>query len=313
MDLSLALAPTYTLDVRVKRAKHWIVVGAGGNGGYFIPQLIRQIALQNKLLKLENKKLHTITLIDADGVEDKNLVRQNFLPRDVGHNKAEVMANRYGGAYGVEINYIPEYLDGAKMLLDIINADGRTPVIIGAVDNNKTRVIIHEVFKKGKDIFWLDAGNEEWAGQVVCGYNIGGVLPTKGKREPHLFNLPCVTDIYPEILEATDKLPTELSCAERAVSNPQNIQTNQTAANLLMTFANTILTANGQEGLGLKTHAVAFDAQIPSFTTTLNKEQNIIRKAPSVEKEEPKAVEIEVEVKTPKKRVVKKKSEEATA
>jgi PRTRC genetic system ThiF family protein len=229
MDLSMVLAPTYILDVQAKRAKHWIIIGAGGNGGYFIPQLIRQISLQNRMLKLENKALHAVTIIDADSVEDKNLTRQNFLPRDVGHNKAEVMAMRYGAAFGVEVTYIPEYLDGPEMLKNIVNQDNLIPVVVGAVDNNKTRAIVYEVFKGTRNIFWLDMGNEEWAGQVVLGFNHGKDFD-KGNKEPHLFNIPCVADIYPEILEATDKLPHEMSCAERAVSNPQNIFTNQTAA-----------------------------------------------------------------------------------
>ncbi|MDK2600480.1 ThiF family adenylyltransferase [Bacillus stercoris] len=280
MDFQLALQPTYTLDTQYRVAKHWIVVGAGGNGGYFIPQLVRQISLQNKMRRIENLLTHSVTIIDADGVEDKNLTRQNFLSRDVGYNKAEVMAKRYGAAFGVEINYIPEYLTDENMLESIIKqgTPHSIPVIVGAVDNNKTRAIIHNVFKSRKNTFWLDAGNEEWAGQVVCGFNSGKGTPQNGNKTPHLFDLPAVTDIYPEVLEATDKLPHELSCAERSVSNPQNIFTNQTASTLLLGFANTILTANARNGEGLKSHAVAFDAQTPSFTTTLNKMQFLKKK-----------------------------------
>jgi hypothetical protein len=160
-------------------------------------------------------------------------------------------------------------------------------------------------------MFWLDSGNEEWAGQVVCGYNIGTEV-NKENKTPHVFNLPCVADIYPEILDGGDKLPTEMSCAERAVSNPQNIQTNQTAANQLMSYANTILTADAREGNGLKSHQVIFDVTTPSYSTTLNKYRNLVKE------EEPAAVEVEVEVKpkAKKKTVSKKKTEtteEATA
>lgn len=306
MDMSLALEPTYTLDVQTKKAKHFIIIGAGGNGGYLIPNLLRQISLQNKFLRLENKAQHAVTIIDADGVEDKNLTRQNFIQRDVGSNKAEVMANRYGAAFGVEVNYIPEYLDGEKMLKSIVKGTNGVPVVIGAVDNNKTRAIVHDVFKSTKGMFWIDAGNEEWAGQVVVGYNAGKAVD-KAKKEPHLFNMPAVTELFPEILEATDKLPHEMSCAERAVSNPQNIQTNQTAANLVMGFANTILTANTREGEGLKSHAVVFNIQAPSFSTTMNKARFLIP-------EEPKKAEVEVEAK-PKavKKPATKKKTEATA
>lgn len=308
-NLELALEPTYTLDVQAKKAKHWIIIGAGGNGGYLIPNLLRQISLQNRFLRLENKQIHSVTIIDADGVEDKNLTRQNFIQRDVGQNKAAVMANRYGAAFGVEVTYITEYLSSPEMLEDIIKSAPASPVVVGCVDNNATRLIVDQVFRNKKNMFWLDAGNEEWAGQVVIGYNAGKDVE-KGNKAPHLFNLPAVTQMFPEILEGGDKLPHEMSCAERAVSNPQNIQTNQTAANLLMGFCNTILTANAREGEGLKSHAVVFNIQAPSFATTLNKHRFLVKPVEEPKAEE-KAVEVEVEVKkTPKK---KNKSEEATA
>jgi PRTRC genetic system ThiF family protein len=277
MNLELALEPTYLLDVRYRQAKHFIVIGAGGNGGYYIPQLARAVSLANKVAKIENRPEHVITIIDADHVEDKNLTRQNFLPRDVGENKAKVMADRYGRAFGIEINYIDEYIEDSQMLHNIVNGASAMPVVVGAVDNNKTRAIVYEIFKKRSGMFWLDAGNEEWGGQVVLGHNSSGLKPQKGNKNPHYFDIPCVADIYPEILDGQDKLPTELSCAERAVSNPQNIYTNMTAANIMMGFSNTLLTANASEGVGLKQHAVAFNAETISQTTTLNKYRYLVK------------------------------------
>lgn len=289
MSLALALEPTYLLNIQQRQAKHFIIIGAGGNGGYFIPQLARAVSLANRIATVENRPTHSITIIDADDVEDKNLTRQNFLPIDVGGNKAQIMATRYGRAFGLEINYVDEYLVDADMLTGIINGNSGIPVIVGAVDNNKTRAILHSVYSKRKNTFYLDAGNEEWAGQVVLGYNSGGQKPQKGNKKPHLFDVPSVCEIYPEILEATDKLPTELSCAERAVSNPQNIFTNMTAANILMGFVNGLLNSKEHEGVGLKQHAVTFNAETISQSTTLNKYRYLV-------KEEEKAEE-KVEVK----------------
>lgn len=308
--MSLSLPTNHTLDVNAKTAKHWIIVGAGGNGGYLLPNLIRLIALQNRFLKIERRPEHIITIIDADTVEDKNLTRQNFIQSDVGKNKAEVMANRYGGAFGVEVSYIPEYLDSPKMLKKIVTQGKMKPVFIGAVDNNKTRAIIHETFKTINGAFWIDAGNEEWGGQVSVGYNAltADNLPEKGLGN---FSIPSVADIFPEILEATDKLPHEQSCAERAVSNPQNIQTNQTAANLMMGFCNTILTAKSEEGEGLKSHLVMFNVKTQSFTTKLNLKENLIP-APVQEVKEEAVAEVEVK-KEVKKRAPRKKKEPVEA
>lgn len=65
----LKLERTYALDVQVNEGKHWIVVGCGGNGSYYIPQMLRQVALQNKRLELAGRRPHKVTLIDADVVK----------------------------------------------------------------------------------------------------------------------------------------------------------------------------------------------------------------------------------------------------
>lgn len=297
--MELTLKPTLNHYVDSDKGKHWVVIGAGGNGGYYIPQLVRLVALANRKLKLSRRPLHQITIIDADDVEDKNLNRQNFLPVDIGKKKAEVMANRYGRAFGVEIQYIDAYLDSPRMLHDIIR-NGPTPVIVGAVDNNKTRALIYEVFRERNDTYWLDAGNEEWGGQVVLGYShyekATPSMERRGGQQLQRFALPCAAEIYPEILLATDKLPHELSCAERAVSNPQNIYTNQTAANLMIGFTNILINADINQNEGLKYHAVAFNARTSSYTTRLNTLDNLTVETPKIPTPEPKA-EVKTEVK----------------
>lgn len=305
----LQLEPTYKLDVQASIPKLWVVVGCGGNGAYLIPNLLRQISIQNKRLELAGTQSHKVVLIDADIVEEKNLTRQNFVRTDVGRNKAEVMATRYGRAFGLEIDFIPEYIETSEQLIGIVNrykkGNVHSPVFIGAVDNNKTRVLINGAFVHFQQSFWIDAGNEEWGGQVVCGFNYHNQAPTKGRKEPHLFHLPSVIELYPEVGNAQDKLPTELSCAEHAVSSPQNIFTNMTASNLLMGFANTILTAQVRDGVGLKQHSVAFNSETMSYTTRLNT-LKLLTPAPAPQEpvaEAPKEEVLQVEVEAKKEEV----------
>lgn len=271
--MEFAFKPNLILDVEMNRPKHWIIIGAGGNGGYFIRDFMRQVALQNARMKLSSIEPHMVTIVDADEVEDKNLVRQNFVARDVQRNKAEVVADRYGKAFGIQVQYVSEYIESVKHLHTIARSGGgRQIVFIGAVDNNKTRKIIFDTWKSIPEAFYIDAGNEEFAGQVVCGFNYPRAA-SEGDigKGPTKFYMPAVLDIYPEVGEAQDKLPSELSCAERAVSAPQNIFTNLTAANLIMGFANTILTANSQAGEGLKCHGMVFNTKnTMSFTTRHN-------------------------------------------
>ena len=70
-----------------------------------------------------------------------------------------------------------------------------------------------------KDLVYIDSGNGEYTGQVVCGIRSGG----RTCHKP-------VGVLYPKILEETDKFPTQLSCAEASVSAPQAITANITAA-----------------------------------------------------------------------------------
>jgi molybdopterin/thiamine biosynthesis adenylyltransferase len=295
MSLSNALEYTHVLNTQYYMPKNIIVVGAGGTGGYLIPNLARQVSLQNKLRAVEGVPAHQLTIIEADEVELKNLTRQNFIERDVTKNKGQVMAERYGAAFGLTINYVPEYVQSREQLDTIIrqieqtSGTSMTTVIVDCVDNNKTRMILEETARNIADqrtraCFLLSSGNEEWAGQVVCSY-----LPRRSGRDdwkvrnvrknqgPKEFRTPLLTDMFPEVRNADDKLPTEMSCAERAVSAPQQILTNMVSANLLFTFLNTILTAKEENNEGLQHFAVHFDAQHSVFRTIFNKESEIIK------------------------------------
>lgn len=291
-SLSNALEYTYKLNTNYYTPKNIFVIGAGGTGGYLIPQLARQISLQNKIRQVEGLPVHLLTIIEADEVELKNLTRQNFIERDVTKNKGQVMAERYGAAFGLTINYVPEYVQSQEQLSTIIRnventtGQGYTTVIVDCVDNNKTRMILEGTARqiadqRTRNTFLLSSGNEEWAGQVVCSY-----LPRRSNREewkmrnvgkgaPREFRTPLLTDIYPEVRNADDKLPTEMSCAERAESAPQQILTNMVSANLLFTFLNTILTAKEENDEGLEHFAVIFDAQHSVFRTIFNKASEI--------------------------------------
>ena len=60
------------------------IIGCGGVGSWLAPSLTLLVPA------------NTITLVDADKLEDKNLNRQLFDKKDVGRTKAEALAKRYG-------------------------------------------------------------------------------------------------------------------------------------------------------------------------------------------------------------------------
>ena len=54
-------------------------------------------------------------------------------------------------------------------------------------------------------------------------------------------NYPPIGVVYPDVLEETDKFPTELSCAEASVSAPQSMAANITAATAVVDMIYNIL------------------------------------------------------------------------
>jgi PRTRC genetic system ThiF family protein len=211
-----------------------LMLGAGGTGGHVAPHLYRLLHSLDRPVE--------IILADGDIVEQKNLVRQNFITADLGRNKAQVLAERYATAFGMETLYIPEFIECEDRLAELVRPDVYQPspysyrqretlsILIGAVDNNRSRQLCHQVFQKADNLIYLDSGNGEFTGQVVCGIRRNG----KTRCKP-------VGDVYPDVLDDTDKFPTELSCAEAAVSAPQSIAANIIAATAVVSFLYNIL------------------------------------------------------------------------
>jgi hypothetical protein len=237
-----------------------VMLGAGGTGAHIAPHLYRL---------LYSLKRHTRVIIaDGDAAEEKNLVRQNFSFADIGVNKAKAIAERYASAFGMEAEYIPDFIEDADILRALVapeelrNPDtGRltyeTVILIGAVDNNKSRKLCHEVFITSRDLVYIDSGNGEYTGQIVCGVRRGG----RTLQKP-------IGVLYPDVLEPTDKYPSELSCAEAAISAPQTITANVTAASIVTGILYNI-TALGE----CDVRSAAFSTKTANVKAHLNKRQ----------------------------------------
>ena len=209
-----------------------IMLGAGGTGAHIAPHLYRLLYALDRPVKF--------IICDGDKVEPKNLVRQNFTQADLGENKARVVAERYSDVFGLETSYIPRFIEDAEQLEELLRPEvfrsyvhGAEPntgrwvtnselvILIGAVDNNRSRKLCHEVFLKARDLIYIDSGNGEYTGQIVCGIRRSG----KTIYKP-------VGMLYPEVNTPEDLFPTEVSCAEASVSAPQTIVANLMAASI---------------------------------------------------------------------------------
>ena len=128
-----------------------VMLGAGGTGGHIAPHLYRLLYALDRPVRF--------IICDGDVVEEKNLVRQNFIPADLGENKARVLAERYASVFGMETEYVPEFIESEERLHRLLKPgtfrmghNWNDPVmqeqviLIGAVDNNRSRQLCHSVF-----------------------------------------------------------------------------------------------------------------------------------------------------------------------
>ncbi len=208
---------------KVVRKFKILIVGVGGTGGYVLRDLARFLYSIER--RTEDYEIE-LSIVDPDLVEEKNLLRQNFAPTDLGQNKANVSAARLSRMFGLSIKSYAEKMD--FQFLNKIRGSENTPLlIVGCVDNNDARREINKYMgMRHKNVYWIDSGNEKSSGQVIFG---------DGN------DVPMVTDMFPEICEESQDSKSEVSCAERLMQDEQNIFVNVTAAMYTLNFIRVIV------------------------------------------------------------------------
>ncbi|MEC2074219.1 ThiF family adenylyltransferase [Alkalihalophilus marmarensis] len=247
-----------------------VIIGAGANGSHFFRSLLQDLS------GFEESVTVKITIADADKVEGKNLKNQLFDKEDIGEFKVEALVDRYSMHYGCFVQSVTSYITDISMIRSLFSLtqkdvrDGVVimPVLIGCVDNNATRQLMHRFFYEEENIIYVDLGVEGvtlpnpnltpseraiekgiidatgFTGQVVTGY----------KRDGEIF-LPPVGDVYRNILMEQDRFPGQ-SCGAAIVNNPQRCATNKLAAQL----ANGVIVGLFHTK-SLYTHVIDFNAQ----------------------------------------------------
>lgn len=228
----------------------FIIVGCGGTGSRLAPllvQLVRSLCSKyNPHGWLVNPR---VVFIDGDIVEEKNLLRQNFIAKDINQNKAMVLAQRYGRAYGIETHVIPQfltpeghiryYVDGTGVTHDYCQGDHQNNkgvhissilhtingnsdyCVISCVDNmDARRLIVSQLISWsntiGSNVLFLDAGNEDTFGQARISTNT--VLSTSDQF------LRKVGRNYSIIEDTSSKLPENLLATFNIPFIPMRVQ-----------------------------------------------------------------------------------------
>lgn len=232
MELNLEYVNARKLIVPALENVNLVLIGCGGTGSWLAPTVARYA----RMLTEHFGKTVTVTFIDPDQVEAKNVYRQNFCDAEVGLNKATTLANRYGLAWGVEICAMNEHFtrstkpSGVK-LAGVADA---LFVLIGCVDTTAARLeIANWSGWRFEHVWWLDCGNKKTVGQVRLGRKwkdnqtplaLDGYcswLPLPSVQSPELID---VSDAPDEASPVADE--SHLSCAELAMRGSQSLSIN---------------------------------------------------------------------------------------
>lgn len=179
------------------------LVGAGGNGAQMAHCLAR---LDIALRALGHPGGLHVTAHDGDRVSEANVGRQVYSVSDIGQNKAVLTVNRLNQFYGLDWDALPARYSASH------TGHPAPHIVVTCVDSAASRREVHKgLFGPGCGArYWLDLGNTEATGQIVLGEP--GTCRTAADEWQRL---PCVTELFPQLLDeriAEDETP---SCSVR--------------------------------------------------------------------------------------------------
>lgn len=197
------------------------LVGCGGTGSHIAQALARL----SSHCQDTNGPFVQLVFIDGDTVEQKNVGRQLFAASDIGKNKAQTLAARFSAVFGISIVAFPHMLEKVTR---IANPNGYG-ILVGAVDGASGRRAIASQLGSYNWKAWIDCGNHESSGQIVCG-------TTQSKDRMHAslqlgmcVALPTAPLLYPELLKDAP-VQRRADCAAAALDNAQSLMVNQMMA-----------------------------------------------------------------------------------
>ena len=165
------------------------LIGVGGTGSQVLTSLAR---INHALQELGHPGLRVV-VFDDDIVTESNIGRQLFSPRDIGHNKAEVLTTRLNRFFGTDWNIIPERFEPYS--------SSSANITISCVDSVGSRLCIDKALDMAgsgydhlRKIYWLDFGNTTNTGQVVLG-TVGDVQqPASTDEVDYISDMRTVTE-----------------------------------------------------------------------------------------------------------------------
>lgn len=210
------------------------LVGCGGTGSWLAPHLARYLRLFKEVNPATELKL---CFVDPDVVEEKNTFRQNFIPAEIGRNKAEALAMRYTMSAGLQIVACAENFE--KVRDERIRGETSMVLYLGCVDNAAARRSISKKmsYQKWREAtsYWIDCGNHKYSGQVLLSADGDASIDPFALKGLCSF-IPSPQVFHPELFEDEKekkvKINRKLSCAEIAMIDQQSLSINTLVASI---------------------------------------------------------------------------------
>ena len=197
------------------------LVGVGGNGAQMAACLAR---LDIAMRALGHPLGLHVKAFDADRVSEANVGRQLYSAADIGRHKALVTIHRLNQFYGLDWEAYPMRYE-EYVLARRYAASG--DLLVSCVDSRSARQTLHRLAWRDANHYdyWLDLGNTESTAQVVLGEPHTGATSRQGQGP----RLPCVTELFPELLDETAPEDNQPSCSVRMSLASQGLFVNDVA------------------------------------------------------------------------------------
>ena len=197
------------------------LVGVGGNGAQMAACLAR---LDLAMRALGHPHGLLVTAFDADRVSESNVGRQLYSASDVGRHKALVTIHRLNQFYGFDWDAEPLHYETFQQRS---HTGKSADLLISCVDSRAARRNLHLLaFERYAGYrYWLDLGNTEATAQVV----LGQPVTRRSDRLDAGARLPCVTELFPELLDETAPEDNQPSCSVRMSLASQGLFVNDVA------------------------------------------------------------------------------------
>ncbi len=211
------------------------LIGCGGSGSWLAPHLARIAKLLEEVHHLSVR----LVFWDPDIVEQKNIYRQNFCEAEIGVNKAQTLARRYGHAWGMEVIAVGVPFTRENLYRNNLAqryGSGEVHFLVSCVDNNKARQEIVKCCQEIHAAWWMDTGNIKTAGQVAVGRLLDERESSPLRFPSKTTWLPLPSEQFPGILlpesvPVKEEMDTSgMSCADIALVDEQGLSINHAVA-----------------------------------------------------------------------------------